>query len=220
VGAWLALVGLALWLAWAGKPLSKWRPILLLVTGLAAQSLSAQTAGSQSLLSPWAPPSVRAWLAQRAIDGGDLPGARQWRPRDARPAHVLLAAQIDLQTGFPEDALKVLAPLVGQGSPRPIPDWRAPALVQAARAHQQARRSDEARALLERLLLEQPGQREAIHDLQTLVKDALPPPPPDPRKPPPPPPPRPSMGAQQDELEGLKQRLPKPPKTAGGVKDL
>jgi hypothetical protein len=220
VGAWLALVGLALWLAWAGKPLSKWRPILLLVTALAAQSLSAQAAGSQSLALPWAPPSVRAWLAQRAIDGGDLPGARQWRPRDTRPAHVLLAAQIDLQTGFPEEALTVLAPLVGQGSPRPIPDWRAPALLLAARAHLEARRPEEARALLERLLLEQPGQREAIHDLQTLVKDALPPPPPDPRKPPPPPPPRPSMGAQQDELEGLKQRLPKPPKTAGGVKDL
>ncbi|NWJ40161.1 MAG: energy transducer TonB, partial [Geothrix sp.] len=41
-----------------------------------------------------------------------------------------------------------------------------------------------------------------------------------PKKPPPPPPPRPSMGAQQDELEGLKQRLPKPPKTPAGVKDL
>jgi hypothetical protein len=215
VGAWLALAGLALWLAWAGKPLARWRPILLLVAGLAAQPLSAQTAGST-----WAPPSVRAWLAQRAIEGGDLPGARRWRPRDAKPAHVLLAAQIDLQTGFPEDALKVLSPLVGQGSPRPFPFWRAPALLLAARAHLEARRPEEARALLERLLLERPGQREAIHDLQTLVKDALPPPPPDPRKPPPPPPPRPSLGAQQDELEGLKQRLPKPPKTGGGVKDL
>jgi hypothetical protein len=215
VGAWLALVGLALWLACAGKPLSKWRPILLLVAGLASQCLSAQAVGS-----PWAPPSVRAWLAQRAIEGGDLPGARRWRPRDARPAHVLLAAQIDLQTGFPDDAIKVLSPLVGQGSPRPIPYWRAPALLLAARAHLQAQRPEEARALLERLLLEQPGQREAIHDLQTLVKDVLPPPPPDPRKPPPPPPPRPSLGAQQDELEGLKQRLPKPPKTSGGVKDL
>jgi hypothetical protein len=215
VGAWLALVGLALWLAWAGKPLAKWRPILLLVAGLASQSLLAQTAGSQ-----WAPPSVRAWVAQRAIEGGDLPGARRWRPRDAKPAHVLLAAQIDLQTGFPEDALKVLSPLVGQGSPRPIPAWRTSALLLAARAHLQAQRPEEARALLERLLLEQPGQREAIHDLQTLVKDVLPPPPPDPRKPPPPPPPRPSMGAQQDELEGLKQRLPKPPKTSGGVKEL
>jgi hypothetical protein len=215
VGAWLALVGLALWLACAGKPLAKWRPILLLVAGLTSHSLSAQTAGST-----WAPPSVRAWFAQRAIEGGDLPGARLWRPRDVKPAHVLLAAQIDLQTGFPEDALKVLSPLVGQGSPRPIPPWRAPALLLAARAHLEARRPEEARVLLERLLLEQPGQREAIHDLQTLVKDALPPPPPDPRKPPPPPPPRPSLGAQQDELEGLKQRLPKPPKTAGGVKDI
>jgi hypothetical protein len=133
---------------------------------------------------------------------------------------VLLAAQIDLQTGFPEDALKALSPLVGQGAPRPVPAWRAPALLLAARAHLEARRPEEARTLLERLLLEQPGQREAIHDLQTVVKDALPPPPPDPRKPPPPPPPRPSMGAQQDELEGIKQRLPKPPKGAGGVKDL
>jgi hypothetical protein len=209
------LVGLALWLACVGKPLAKWRPILLLLAGFASQALSAQTAGSQ-----WAPATVRAWLAQRAIEGGDLPGARHWRPTDSRPAHVLLAAQIDLQTGFPEEALKVLSPLVGQGSPRPIPAWRAPALLLAARAHWSAQRPEEARALLERLLLEQPGQQEAIHNLQTLVKDALPPPPPDPRKPPPPPPPRPSLGAQQDELEGLKQRLPKPPKTAGGVKDL
>ncbi|MFZ1376595.1 MAG: tetratricopeptide repeat protein, partial [Geothrix sp.] len=98
--------------------------------------------------------------------------------------------------------------------------WRAPALLLAARAHMESSRPAEARALLERLLLEQPGQREAIHDLQTLVKDAQPPPPPNPKKPPPPPPPRPSMGAQQDELEGLKQRLPKPPKTPAGVKDL
>jgi hypothetical protein len=163
---------------------------------------------------------VKAWLAQRAIDDGDLPGARRWRPTDAKPAHLLLAAQIDLRTGFPEDALKTLGPLVGQGSPRPIPAWRTPALLLAARAQVESGHPEEARALLERLLLEHPGQREAIHDLQTLVKDAIPPPPPDPRKPPPPPPPRPSLGAQQDELEGLRQRLPKPPRTAGGVKDL
>jgi hypothetical protein len=215
VGAWLALVGLILWLAFAGKPLAKWRPILFLLLGLVTQDLSAQGPGSR-----WAPAAVRAWLAQRAIESGDQTGARLWRPTDAKPAHVLLAAQIDLQTGFPEDALKVLAPLVGQGSPRPTPSWRAPALLLAARAHWSAQRPEEARALLERLLLEQPGQREAIHNLQTLVKDVLPPPPPDPRRPPPPPPPRPSLGAQQDELEGLKQRLPKPPETAGGVKDL
>jgi hypothetical protein len=215
-GAWLALGGLALWLLFAGKPLAKWRPILLLVVILGSSNLSAQAAPATF----WAPASVKAWLAQRAIDGGDLPGARRWRPSDAKPAHVLLTAQIDLRTGFPEDALRTLSPLVGQGSPRPIPAWRAPALLLAARAHLESSHPEEARTLLERLLLEQPGQREAIHDLQTLVKDTTPPPPPNPKKPPPPPPPRPSMGAQQDELEGLKQRLPKPPKTAGGVKDL
>jgi hypothetical protein len=212
VGAWLALAGLALWLAFAGKPMARWRPALLLLLALAAPLRSQSR--------PWAPPSVKAWLAQRALEDGDLPGARRWRPGDAKPNHVLLAAQIDLRTGFPEDALKTLSPLVGQGTPRPVPAWRAPALLLAARAHLEAQRPAEARALLERLLLEQPGQRDAIHDLQTLVKDAAPPPPPDPKKPPPPPPPRPSMGAQQDELEGRKQRLPKPPKTPAGVKDL
>lgn len=215
-GAWLALAGLALWLAFAGKPMARWRPILLLALALATPTLRAQSPPGRL----WAPASVKAWLAQRAIEGGDLPGARHWRPSDAKPAHVLLAAQIDLRTGFPEDALKALSPLVGQGAPRPVPAWRAPALLLAARAHLDAQRPAEARALLERLLLEQPGQREAIHDLQTLVRDATPPPPPDPKKPPPPPPPRPSMGAQQDELEGLKQRLPKPPKSSGGVRDL
>ena len=215
VGAWLALAGLALWLLCAGKPLAKWRPILLLLLALASSNLSAQSSATF-----WAPASVKAWLAQRAIDGGDLAGAQQWRPSDAKPAHVLVAALIDLRTGFPEEALRTLAPLVGQGSPRPIPAWRAPALLLAARAQLESGHPEEARALLERLLLEHPGQREAIHDLQTLVKDITPPPPPNPKQPPPPPPPRPSLGAQQDELEGLKQRLPKPPKTAGGVKDL
>jgi hypothetical protein len=216
VGAWLALAGLVLWLFFAGKRLDKWRPVLLLLlAGLTSSSLRAQGSGTL-----WAPASVKAWLAQRAIEGGDLPGARRWRPSDAQPAHLLLAALIDLQTGFPEDALKTLSPLVGQGSQRPMPVWRAPALLLAARAHLQSGRTEGARALLERLILEQPGQREAIHDLQTLVKDTLPPPPPNPKKPPPPPPPRPSLGAQQDELEGLKQRLPKPPRTPGGVKDL
>jgi len=222
VGAWLALAGLALWLLFAGKPLARWRPLLMLPLALAGAELQAQpTQPIQAApAATWAPPSVKAWLAQRAIEEGDLPGARRWRPTDTKPAHLLLAAQIDLRTGLPEAALKALSPLVGQGAPRPLPTWRAPALLLAARAHMEARRPDEAKALLERLLLEQPGQREAIHDLQTLVKDASPPPPPDPKKPPPPPPPRPSMGAQQDELEGLKQRLPKPPKSAGGVKDL
>jgi hypothetical protein len=215
VGAWLALAGLVLWLLFAGKPLANWRPILLLLAGLASPSLRAQ--GSKTL---WAPASVKSWLAQRALESGDLPAARRWCPSDGQPAHLLLAAIIDLQTGSPEEALKVLSPLVGQGSPRPMPAWRAPALLLAARAHLLSQRPEVARALLERLILEQPGQPEAIHNLQTLVKDATPPPPPNPKKPPPPPPPRPSMGAQQDELEGLKQRLPKPPKTAGGVKDL
>ncbi|MDP1832415.1 MAG: tetratricopeptide repeat protein [Geothrix sp.] len=213
VGAWLALAGLTLWLVFAGKPLARWRPVLILLLAFAPTLRAGE--GTR-----WAPASVKAWLAQRAIDGGDLPGARRWRPADARPAHRLLAAQIDLRTGFPEEALKALAPLVGQGAPRPLPPWRTPALLLAARAHLESNRPEEARTLLERLLLEQPGQREAVHDLQTLVKDAAPPPPPDPKKPPPPPPPRPSLGAQQDEMEGLKQRLPKPPKTAGGVKDL
>ncbi len=213
VGAGLALIGLMVWLASAGKPLTKWRPILLFVAGL-AMPLAGQTPGTG-----WAPAGVKAWLAQRALEGGDLAGARRWRPADAKPAHVLLAAQIDLRTGFPEDALKVLSPLVGQGSPRPVPAWRAPALLLASRAYKETQRPTEARALLERLLLEQPGQPEATHDLQTLVQDATPPPP-NPKKPPPPPPPRPSMGAQQDELEGLRQRLPKPPQTPAGVKDL
>lgn len=216
VGAWLALAGLALWLAFAGKPMAKWRPLLLLALALTGSGLRADAAAPRI----WAPATIRAWLAQRALEAGDLPGAQRWRPTDPRASHVLLAAQIDLRSGFPEDALKVLAPLIGQGAPRPLPPWRAPALLLAARAHREALRPEEARALLERLLLELPGQRDAIHDLQTLVKDTQPPPPPDPKKPPPPPPPRPSMGAQQDELEGLKQRLPKPPRTPGGVKDL
>ncbi len=214
VGAWLALAGLALWLLFAGKPLTRWRLLLALLLACVGPGLRAQ--GTP----PPAPAGVKAWLAQRALASGDLTQARRWRPRDDRPLHLLLAAQIDLRTGLPEDALKTLAPLLGQGVPKPLPSWRTPALLLAARAHLEARRPEEARALLERLLLEQPGQREASHDLQTLVPDATPPPSPKPKKPPPPPPPRPSLGAQQDELEGLKQRLPKPPKTAGGVKDL
>ncbi len=215
VGAWLALAGLALWLFSAGNPMARWRPILVLLV----------MAGGPLLLAggppraPWAPPSARAWLAERALEAGNLAEAQGWRPRDARPYHLLLAAQIDLKAGTPEAALSTLGPLLSQGAPHPLPSWRLPALMMAARAHLVAGRPAEARELLERILLEQPGQRDAIQDLQTLVKDPGPPPP-RPPKPPPPPPPRPSLGAQRDELEGLRQRLPKPPRTAGGVKDL
>jgi hypothetical protein len=212
-GAWLALAGLGLWLWFAGKPMARWRPILLLLIALATPRLSAQSGPA------WVPASVKAWLAQRALGEGDLPGARRWRPTDTKPQHLLLAAQISLRSGFPEEALQALAPLVGQGAPRPLPTWRSPALILAARAQREAQHPEEARVLLERLLLEHPGQPEAIHDLQILIQDATPPPPPNPKQPPPPPPPRPGMGAQQDELDGLKQRLPRPPKASGGVKD-
>lgn len=214
-GAWVALVGLLLWLAFAGKPMARWRPVLGLLLALATPALCASSPATRV----WAPAGVKAWMAQRALESGDLPGAQRWRPSDAKPAHLLLAAAIDLKTGLPGDALQTLGPLVGQGAPRPAPAWRAPALLLAARALLDLKRPEEARNLLERLLLEQPGQRDAVHDLQVLVRDTNPPPP-DPKKPPPPPPPRPSMGAQQDELEGIKQRLPKPPKTPGGVKDM
>jgi hypothetical protein len=214
LGAWVALAGLLLWLAFAGKPMARWRPVLGLLLALAASALRAAPPATRV----WAPGSVKAWLAQRALEAGDLPGAQRWRPSDGRPAHLLLAAAIDLKTGLPGDALQTLSPLVGQGAPRPVPAWRAPALLLAARALLDLKRPEEARGLLERLLLEQPGQRDAVHDLQTLVRDTNPPPP-NPKNPPPPPPPRPSMGAQQDELEGIKQRLPKPPKAPGGVKD-
>ncbi|GLH70089.1 hypothetical protein GETHPA_16220 [Geothrix rubra] len=214
LGAWVALAGLLLWLAFAGKPMARWRPVLGLLLALAAPTLRAAPPAARI----WAPGSVKAWMAQRALEAGDLQGAQRWRPADGNPAHLLLAAAIDLKTGLPGDALQTLSPLVGQGAPRPVPAWRAPALLLAARALLDLKRPEEARGLLERLLLEQPGQRDAVHDLQTLVRDSNPPPP-DPKKPPPPPPPRPSMGAQQDELEGLKQRLPKPPKAPGGVKD-
>lgn len=209
-GAWLALLGLACWLAAAGRPLARWRPVLVLLLALGAPRLSAQPL----------PQSVKAWLAQRALDSGDLPTAQRWRPRGDTPNHALLNAAIWLRSGQPEEALKSLEALTGQGAPRPLPAWRPLALLLAARAQVEAQRPDQAKALLERLLLESPGQKEAIHDLQTLVKDPAPPPPPDPKKPPPPPPPRPSQGAQQDELEGMKQRLPKPPPPPGGVKDL
>lgn len=214
LGAWIALAGFLLWLGFAGRPMSRWRPVLLLLLGLAAPSLRAGD-GFQ----PWAPQSVKAWLAQRALESGDLPTAERWRPSDGKPSHLLLAAQIDLKSGQPETALRTLGPLTGQGILHPAPDWRAPALLLAARALVALKRPEEARALLERLILEQPGQAEAVHNLQTLIQDTNPPPP-DPKNPPPPPPPRPSLGAQQDELEGLKQRLPKPPEAPAGVKDM
>ena len=113
----------------------------------------------------------------------------------------------------------MLAPLTGQGTPRPVPRWRTPALLLAARASMAMDRPEEAKALLQRLLKEEPGRPEAVHDLQALTRDSAPPPP-DPKKPPPPPPLRPSMGARQDELEGIQQRLPSKPPPGGGVKDI
>jgi hypothetical protein len=211
-GAWLALAGLALWLLASGRPMRSWRPILLLILAL---GLGAPARAGEGF--PALPESLRAWAAQSALGRGDLDGARRWRPRGDTPAHRLLAAEIDLRgRAFPE-ALATLEPLTGQGAPRPLPAWRAPALLLAAQAEAGRGHPEAARALLERLLLEQPGQTEAIHNLQSLVQDQPPQPPP-PRQPPTPPPP--SQGARQDELEGLRQRLPEHPRPAGGVKDL
>ena len=205
-GAWLALAGVGLWLAAAGRPMRRWRPFLLL---LLAPALPARAAAP-------VPESIRAWVAQAALERGDLDAARRWQPRGDLPAHRLLAAQIAVRAADPHGALAILAPLTGQGSPRPVPPWRAPALLLAARAWVALDQPGEARQLLERLLLEQPGRPEAVHNLQTLLKDP-PPQPPKPKKPPPPPPPKPSQGARQDELEGMRQRLPRKP---SGVKDL
>jgi hypothetical protein len=205
-GAWLALAGLALWLTAAGRPMRAWRNLLVLVLVLGP-------AGPARAGLPL-PQSVQAWLAQRALDQGDLPAARRFCPRGDTPAQRLLAAQILLRSGAFQDALDRLAPLTGQGSPRPIPPWRGPALLMAARA-QAALRHPEARSLLERLLLEQPGRPEASHDLQSLIPDTAPPPPG-----PKPPPPRPGQGAREDELEGLRERLPVNPHRGGGIKDL
>lgn len=168
---------------------------------------------------PW-PESVKAWIAAQALQRQNLEWARRWKPAGAKPAHRLLAAQIALWDAQPQEALATLAPLTGQGAPRPLPPWRVPALLLAAEAQVKAGHPDEARALLERVLLEDPGRPEAVHNLQTLVGDPPPPPPPNPKQPPPPPPPRPSQGARQDELEGVQQRLPQKPKAQGGVKDL
>jgi len=206
-GAWLALAGLALWLLAAGKPMRSWRPVLGLVLGLGL----AHPARALTL-----PASVRAWAAQTALARGNLEAARRWRPAPDQPAHRLLAAQIELRSGAFQSALDLLAPLTGQGDPRPRPGDRAPALLMAARALLALKRPEAAREMLERLLLEQPGQPEAAHDLQTLLQDPVPPPQGSRR----PPPPKPDQGARQDELEGLRQRLQGRPHPPGGVKDL
>lgn len=203
-GAWLALAGICIWLAAAGKPMRAWRPFLLVLAALAVPARAEVPL----------PQSVRAWMAQSALDREDLPAAQRWTPRGDAPTHRLLRARIELKSKAPKNALETLAPLTGQGAPRPLPPWRAPALLLAAKACMDLDRPQDARALLERVLLEEPGREEAIHNLQTLLKDPGPPPP-APKKPPPPPP---SQAARQDELEGLKQRLPKKP--AGGVKDI
>lgn len=168
----------------------------------------------------WVPTSVKAWMARQALAREDLDGASRWKPTGEEPSHRLLAAQIALWEGHPKETLATLAPLTGQGAPRPLPGWRVPALLLAAEAHIKAQQLDEAQALLERALLEDPGRAEAVHNLQTMLQNPPPPPPPNPKKPPPPPPPRPSQGARQDELEGIRQRMPQKPKVQGGVKDL
>lgn len=208
VGAWLALLGFAIWLFGAGRPMPGWRMALLLPLLFAATPAKAQ------------PASVKAWLAQRALDDGDLKSAQRWSPQDDAPDHRLLAAAIALQSRQPADALQRLAPLTAGGVPRPLPAWRAPALLMAARAQHDLGKTDEAKALLTRLLMEAPGQADAVHDLQALTPDPTPPPPPDPKNPPPPPPMRPSMGAQKDELEGRQIRMPKTPQAPKGVKDI
>ena len=207
-GAWLALLGFGLWIVGAGKPMPGWRLALLLPFLLMASPVKAQ------------PASVKAWLAQRALDSNDLAGAQRWVPDDDRPDHRLLAAAIALRAERPADALQRLAPLLTPGVPRPLPAWRAPALLMAARAQKMMGKVEDAKTLLTRLLLESPGQMDAAWDLQALSPDPTPPPPPDPKNPPPPPPMRPSMGAQKDELEGRQIRMPKSPQNPKGVKDI
>lgn len=210
LGAWLALAGLGLWLLATGKPLRAWRLALglLLVLGWNQSGQAALPL----------PQSIKAWVAQNALERGNLDRAKQWLPRGDRPEHRLLAARIHLKTQDYRNALTILAPLTGQGTPRPVPAWRAPALLLAARASMAMDRPEEAKEFLQRTLREEPGRPEAVHNLQALLRDSVPPPP-DPKKPPPPPPIRPSMGARQDELEGIQQKLPpKPP--PGGVKDI
>lgn len=209
LGAWLALAGLGLWLLATGKPLRAWRLALGILLCLGGSSPSTALP---------VPQGIKAWVAQEALEQGDLEKAKVWIPRGDQPTHRLLAARINLKAQDYAKALEVLVPLTGQGSPRPLPAWRAPALLLAARANMALDRTEEAKALLQRLLREEPGRPEAVHNLQTLLQDSLPPPP-NPKKPPPPPPVRPSMGARQDELEGIQQKMPpKPP--PGGVKDI
>lgn len=232
-GAWPALAGLALWLLAAGRPMRAWRPILVLAVALglggaaagqgmpaAGPAAPAARPGALPADAPQpvlVPAGIRAWLAQRALDRGDLAGARRWKPPSGPARYRLLAARIDLAAEAWTEALADLAPLTGQGAPRPLPPWRAPALLLAARAQAGLGRAQEARALLERLLLEEPGRPEAVHNLQALLRDPGPPPPP--ARKPPPPPPQPNQGARQDELDGLRQRLPRNDHPAG-VKDL
>lgn len=207
-GAWIALAGMVLWISAAGRPLSAWRmPLLaLLCLGLPARA------------SHPVPPSVGAWMAQRALDQGDLAAARRWMPDPSRPLHRILGAELELRSAHPEAALKLLDPLLAPGAPRPLPPWRIPALMLAARAQHALGKAEACQELLERALREEPGRPEAVHNLQALLQD---PPPPKPKQPPPPPPPpRPSQGARQDELEGLRQRLPQKTRPPGGVKDL
>jgi hypothetical protein len=206
-GAWLALVGLAVWLCAAGRPVRKWR----LVFGLALlfQANPAQAAG------PPLPPSVRAWLAGRALVRGDLPAAKMWRPAGGEPGHRLLAACIDLRTGDPGSARLVLEPLVGQGASGaagPIPRWRVPALLLAARAEMGLGQPEKARALLECALLEFPGHREAAHNLQSIVQDME-----GGQSQSEPPQSAPRRNAAQDEITGFRNRLPKKTK---GAKDI
>ena len=235
-GAWLALAGLCLWLAAAGRPMRAWRPFLLLALAFLAAPVRArlpqdqdalatrsQGPGAMDTLTPgsWTalPESFRAWKAQSALEAGDLETARRWRPAGANPLHLLLAAEIQWRSGQFQSALTTLTPLTGQGSRRPVPVWRGPALLLAARASLDLNNPAQARSLLERLLLEQPGRPEAVHNLQALLQDPSPPKP-APRQPPPPPPPKPSQGARQDELDGLRQRLPRKTPPSGGVKDI
>lgn len=207
-GAWLALGGLALWALGAGRPTARWRLAfaLLLIPSPRAEAALPM------------PPSVQAWLAQSALDRGDVAAARRWRPDGDKPLHRLIAAQVDLKSGQPSAALSTLAPLLGQGVPRPVPTWRAPALLLAARAQMNAGRPLDAIDLLERLLREVPGHPEAVHNLQSLLANN-PPPPPKPPKPPPPPP-KPKQNAREDEQEGLKQRLPQRKRPPAGIRDL